>query len=710
MQKPFLPQILSAFFLLVFFSFKCFSQTPSVSLTLFSGGYAQPVDIANCGDERLFIVSRYGTIQICDSNGVQKPLPFLNITNKVKSTDTEQGLLGMCFSPGYLTDGYFYVYYINLAGNTTISRFKVKSNNPDRADSLSETIIKTIVQPYSNHNGGQIRFGADGLLYCGLGDGGSSGDPGNRAQNKKDLLGKMIRINVSTLPYTIPSNNPFVNDTAYAPEIWALGLRNPWRWSFDRLTNDIWIGDVGQNAYEEIDFQQANTGGLNYGWRCYEGLHTYNTAGCTGTYVLPVHEYAQSATNGCAVTGGYVYRGALFADLFGKYLFSDYCSGQLRMIEKSGSTFTTTFLTNFPDYQHSCFGEDRYGELYVAYLSSGQIYKMTTTDCQPVALIKGDTAKYLCSNASLVLEALQGNGLTYQWRLNGSNITGATNYKYTATQTGSYRVLVTKPGGCTALSPTVTVGQGSLPSATITASNSTVLCNTSTCTLNANAGVGLTYQWKKGSNLILGADGASFIANAEATYRCIVTNNFGCSKLSNSKVITRTPVATITAGGPTTFCNGDSVSLQANSGTGLSYQWIKGTNNISGATKPAYNVKLGGKYKARVTDSNGCYKLSNVIQVAVNCKLSEGDAISDLILFPNPANQNTVLNFTGLPNHNYEVEVFNSLGLKLSSNRFYTEQSNEINYEIDLSNFPAGVLLVRISDNNFSLVRKLVKQ
>ena len=300
-------------------------------------------------------------------------------------------------------------------------------------------------------------------------------------------------------------------------------------------------------------------------------------------------------------------------------------------------------------------------------------------------------------------------GLTYQWRLNGNNIGGATNYNYTATQAGSYRVLVTKTGGCSALSQTVTVGQGSLPVATITASNSTILCNSSTCTLNANAGVGLSYQWKKGTNLILGADAASFVANAEATYRCIVTNSFGCSKLSNSKVITRTPIATITATGPTTFCNGDSVSLQANSGTGLLYQWLKGANNLNGATKPAYNAKVGGKYKVKVTDSNGCYKLSNAIQVTVNCKLSDKAAIDDLMLFPNPANEKTFLNFTALPNHFYSVEVFNSLGLKLKTFQINSGLSDEINLEMDLIDFPSGVLLIRISDNNFSVVRKLIK-
>ena len=256
---------------------------PSINLQQIATGFNRPVDIVHAGDNRLFIVEQNnGRIRIMDQDGNINPTNFLDIGSRVGSTANEQGLLGLAFHPNYASNGYFYVNYTATNGNTNISRFTV-SANPDVANANSEVILLTVSQPYNNHNGGGIKFGPDGYLYIGMGDGGSGGDPGNRAQNTTNLLGKMLRIDVDGgSPYSIPVDNPFVNNGSVSNEIWAIGVRNPWRFSFDRQTGDLWIADVGQGDWEEINMQPAaSNGGENYGWRCYEGNIAFETAGCS---------------------------------------------------------------------------------------------------------------------------------------------------------------------------------------------------------------------------------------------------------------------------------------------------------------------------------------------------------------------------------------------------------------------------------------------
>ena len=244
------------------------SSQPKIDFDLFASNLTRPLDIAHCGDNRLFIVGQPGYIWILDSLGNRLPNAFLEITARVRNNASEQGLLGLAFPPDYSETGHFYVNYTRETdGATRVSRFSVKPNNPNEADPNSEEILLTINQPYNNHNGGCLKFGPDGYLYIGMGDGGAGGDPQNYGQTKNTLLGKILRIDVSkigpSLPYAIPPDNPFVNDPAYRPEIWSLGWRNPWRFSFDRLTGDMWVGDVGQSTREEISFQPAGKGGLN---------------------------------------------------------------------------------------------------------------------------------------------------------------------------------------------------------------------------------------------------------------------------------------------------------------------------------------------------------------------------------------------------------------------------------------------------------------
>ncbi|MBK5286821.1 MAG: PQQ-dependent sugar dehydrogenase, partial [Bacteroidia bacterium] len=359
-----------------------------ITLTTLGSGLSGPVCIQNTGtpnDNRLFINERTGRIRIMDrTTGVVNPLPFLDITSRVISGYNEQGLLGLAFDPDYANNGYFYIDYTGTGGigNTVISRFHV-SSFPDSAQLGSEQIMLTIYQPYLNHDGGNLMFGKDGYLYISMGDGGSGGDPQNRAQNIDSLLGKTLRIDVRNPnpPYYFsPTTNPFYGGGAPSSipylgtlpgrnEIYNWGLRNPWRCSIDRMTGDKWIADVGQNLWEEIDYEsRCDSMGHNYGWRCYEGNAAYSTIGCQpqASYTAPVFVYSHSL--GCSVTGGYVYRGGQEGAMFGKYLFADFCSGRIWATEPNGTggwttnvlTQTNALLTN----NISTFGEDIYGELY----------------------------------------------------------------------------------------------------------------------------------------------------------------------------------------------------------------------------------------------------------------------------------------------------------------------------------------------------------
>jgi len=307
-------------------------------------------------------------------NGTINTTPFLTLTSSTILSGGERGLLGLAFHPNYATNGYFYVNYTRAGdGATVIARYSV-SSDPNIADASSGTVLLTVAQPFSNHNGGSIKFGSDGYLYIGMGDGGSGGDPGNRAQNISENLGKMLRIDVdSASPYGIPATNPYVGITGN-DEIWGIGLRNPWKFSFNRLNGDLWIADVGQNAIEEINKVSAplpNTG-LNFGWRCYEGNVAYNNSGCpaySSTYA-PIAVYVHGTTNRCSITGGYYYTGTAYPNFANKYFFADYCTGEIGWVNTDGSI---TWNYNGPNLI-TTFGEDKDGELYVA--MGGTIYKM----------------------------------------------------------------------------------------------------------------------------------------------------------------------------------------------------------------------------------------------------------------------------------------------------------------------------------------------
>lgn len=377
--------------------------------------FTNPVDLQHAGDgtDRIFIVEQAGIIYVIQNNPqttVKKI--FLNIVDSV-SSGGEMGLLGLAFHPNYESNGYFYVNYTKSSPyrRTLISRFKVSSTNPDSADRSSGTILMEIAQPYSNHNGGQLAFGPDGYLYIALGDGGSGGDPQNYSQNRSSLLGKLLRINVDqtqgSLNYAIPPDNPFANNTqGFREEIYAYGLRNPWRFSFDFSTGQLWCGDVGQSSREEIDII---TNGGNYGWRCYEGTLPYNTTGCTGTnYLPPIWEYPRS--EGYSVTGGYVYRGPNLPELFGKYIYGDYGTRKIWALTYDGvNPLVNQFLVTC-NSAISSFGIDLNNELYVVGYN-GIIYRFTPT----ASIVAPSNLRFTYNSPT---------SITLNWNDNSNNETG----------------------------------------------------------------------------------------------------------------------------------------------------------------------------------------------------------------------------------------------------------------------------------------------
>lgn len=429
------------------------AQSPvRIQLQQFATGLTRITDIVHANDERLFAVLQAGTIRIVQPDGSVLPTPFLNITSRVNSNGNEQGLLGLCFDPDYATNGWFYVYYINgsSSGTARVSRFSVTAD-PNVADPASEQILLTIPQPYTNHNGGDLEFGPDGYLYISVGDGGSAGDPQNFAQNMNSRLGKMLRIDVhGGSPFAIPADNPFVGQSGILPEIWASGLRNPWRFGFDALTGDMWIGDVGQNAREEVNFWPAsNNSGPDFGWRCREGNQNYNTSGCqpASEFVEPVQVHTTATNQWCSVIGGRVYRGEQFWRLQGRYLYTDYCLGRwfsLRPNEFGGWVSEQVQPTG--SFGISCIGENAQKELFAGDNNAGIIYRVVDQcpQARPQITQEGD-----------VLTATQGLG--YTWLLNGTAIPGETGQTLNVTVPGSYAVLVDQGTNCQLLSETVNV-------------------------------------------------------------------------------------------------------------------------------------------------------------------------------------------------------------------------------------------------------------
>ena len=432
------------------------AQSPvALELESFATGLSGMVDIVHADDERLFVVLQPGVIRIVQPNGSVLPTPFLNIQARVNDTGNEQGLLGLAFDPAYAENGRFYVHYTagSSSGNTRISRFTVTSD-PNVGDPDSEEVLFTWPQPFTNHNGGDLDFGPDGMLYIALGDGGSANDPQGNAQDLSDPLGDILRIDVSgETGYTVPSDNPFVGVSNALPEIWAMGLRNPWRIGFDALTGDFWTGDVGQNAWEEVDFWPAgDNSGPNFGWRCREAnvaTPGVSQTGCLAAseYVAPVVPINQNTQGWCSVIGGRVYRGSAFHRLDGLYIYTDYCGGQFYTVRRnlSGAWVNQQVLAT-GQFGFTCIGEDSALEMYAGNAENGILYRIKDV-C--------DMDQPTVTDVGAVLTSSVASG--YQWYLNGTLIPGATQQVFEAVEAGEYYVVANLGTGCLLASEPVTV-------------------------------------------------------------------------------------------------------------------------------------------------------------------------------------------------------------------------------------------------------------
>lgn len=435
------------------------TKAQNIELQLIKDGYSSLLGLEHAGDDRLFTVEQNGLIKILNPDGTINPTPFLNISSII-TPGGERGLLGLAFHPDYATNGFFYVNYVDSSANTQIARYTV-SADPNVADPSSALPILSYIQPFSNHNGGDIKFGPDGFLYIASGDGGLGGDPGNRAQNINVLLGKLLRIDVNNPAggnnYGIPADNPFAGSIPGRDEIWAYGLRNPWRFSFDETTNDLWIADVGQDAVEEINKVNATEAGINYGWRCYEGSNPFNNeTSCPNESELafPVAEYNHPL--GRSITGGYVYRGTTYPDLQGLYIFADFDTGIIGTVD-ANDNFTNLGVLESGNW--SSFGQGPDNELYILDFS-GSIYQITTLlgidENNPLEKLVilfpnpvSDSFTISMENdtiSTIKISDIKGS-LLFEFDVNNSTKTISTN---TLTQ-GIYLVRVTNNAGLTAV-------------------------------------------------------------------------------------------------------------------------------------------------------------------------------------------------------------------------------------------------------------------
>lgn len=678
------------------------SAQTKIKLTDFATGFSSPVDIAHCGDSRLFVVEQGGKIWILDSLGKKSAEPFLDITNIVQFNG-EQGLLGLAFHPKYQQNGYFFVNYIKESGNfrdTRIARYSRSATDPQKADPTSEAVLFDVVQPYANHNGGGLKFGPDSMLYIALGDGGSGGDPQGNGQKTSTLLGKISRVDVNGTAlgnYSVPADNPFVGNSAYRPEIWSLGWRNPWRFSFDRLTGDMWVGDVGQNKREEVDFEPKNTPGLNYGWRCYEGTQTYNTAGCQGAanYVKPVFEYVNPAL-GQSITGGFRYRGSQYPGLSGLYLVADYVSGRWWSVQSNADgTFTGKEIAKLSGYEYSSFGEDAKGELYVTGHSSGKIQRVTEL-CGGFQ-VSGTASVAVCDSSfsgTVFLAPAGGTSpYTYAW----SN--GKTDKDIVYLNPGTYSVVVKDANACE-WRDTFTIASSS-PAAPVLQPNEIVICAGSSTLLHTDTPLpsDYQYQWRADGQVIAGAENPELLVLGGGSYQVRLVG-LGCNSAWSNAAVVNQDFAPF----PPSFSVVNDV-LTASAGW-AAYQWYLDGQPISGAVNQILIVEKSGAYQVFATSTLGCTYPSEVKNVAISSTELPA-SVRQFSLTPNPTRDVLVLSFE-LQNAQRTIISMTDTSGQMIFNQ--TRQASSVTMPIDVQSLPAGTYLLTVQlEGGSSISRKVVK-
>jgi hypothetical protein len=695
-------------------SISAIAQDPTITLTQVGSGFSTVTCLASAGDNRLFVLEQAGRIKFFDPYAGGANTTFMDISSRVNSTGNERGLLGLAFAPDFATSGRFYVNYTaaSPSGSTVISRFSVSSSNPNAGDPNSEEILMTISQPYSNHNGGNIMFGPDGYLYIGMGDGGSGGDPQGNAQNTQSYLGKMLRIDVSgQTGYTSPTSNPFVgandpNNTTL-DEIWAIGVRNPWRYSFDRLTGDLWIGDVGQNLWEEVDFQPASsTGGENYGWKCYESNATYSTSGClpSSNYVFPVFEFDHSSANGCSITGGFVNRGVVNDNLYGRYLVTDYCSGRIWSLMRDELGVTTSIdHGQFNTNSYTAFGQDNYGEIYLA-RQNGIILRIGASNSVPLAMVN-TTEAFICPGASAVLSTPENPLLTYAWYKDADVTPSATGASFEATEEGTYYVEITRTSdGASNASEEITVTVAPEPPILTTGADPSELCD------DAAFPVSLIGNPIGGTFSGTGVVNASFdpfdlsAGEYEITYN--YTTAEGCVAEPVSFIFTINALPEVSISGVNqTYCEATEIAVMPIltpaggelSGPGVSNNIFTPSVAGIGSHTLSYNY----------ADDNGCAGFASITVEVESC-LGINALANKVVVRPNPVTDVAFFQLSSNNSKQLSVSIIDALGrVAIPANNITVNESGQ--FSISMSSLSAGVYMVLMNDGSKMYSSRLIK-
>lgn len=692
--------------ILLIAGFSINAQNPTIVLDQIGSGFSSVTTLANCGDDRLFVVEQAGRIRFFNPYEAGASTLFLNIVSRVNDSGNERGLLGLAFPDDYKETGRFYVNYTASGGTTRISRFSVSEADSNAADPDSEEILLTINQPFSNHNGGNIMFGPDGYLYIGMGDGGSGGDPQNLAQNNQSLLGKMLRIDVSPeTGYTIPSNNPFVGDASTLDEIWATGVRNPWKFSFDRVTGDLWIADVGQNAQEEVDFQPANSaGGENYGWRCYEGDLNYNTSGCAGSsnYVFPVFTFNHSSANGCSITGGFVYRGVFAADIYGRYFTTDYCSGRIwTILQEDENTFSNIDHGQYQTFAYTAFGEDAYGEMYLAE-QGGDIFRIGTQNSDPIAVIS-ESETNVCPGSSITLETQFNPTVSYVWLKDGQEINGATSSTLEVTETGSYTVRVSLEGDASATSEARVINLAVAPPILSITTSIDTLCD------DAAFGPGFTTMPEGGTLSGIGVEDGVFNPFGLDPGTYTVSYNFitaeGCASEPASLDMTILPLPEVTIEGiDDIYCANIDIAVQPilTPAGGDFY----GPGITNGLFSPSSADLGSNELFYTYADEFGCANTTSVITMVDEC-LGITSINTNLNVQPNPVKDILTVKLPDEINGEVYYTLYNTIGQEVEPLTRIATKSNSFN--IQMNHIPTGIYFLKVQANEEYFVTEIIK-
>jgi glucose/arabinose dehydrogenase len=682
----------------LFISFQSYSQI--LSLEVYTTGFTSPVDISHAGDERLFVVEKRGRIKIIDGDGNLMPNLFLDIDPIVTTNSNEQGLLGLAFHPDYQNNGYFFVNYTNNSGTTVVSRFSV-TGDPNIADPGSEKIILTIQQPFNNHNAGDLNFGPDGYLYIAMGDGGSGGDPGNRSQDPQNLLGKMLRIDVDNGdPYSIPEDNPWAFDDFALDEIWSIGLRNPWRFSFDRATGDIWIADVGQSTWEEIDFQPvSSTGGENYGWRCYEAEQEFNTSECdlNNEFVFPVFAFDNNS-EGCSVTGGYVYRGVEYPHLYGKYIFTDFCSGNFWLTQKDEcGSFTTIKDLEASPFQYSSFGEDINGELYLASLGQGIISKITTHCTLAVEGQVQDASCVDIADGSITLTLSFAQNPVISWE------GGATSDELTNLIAGNYSVTVTDDSGCSYTQCFEVKSNESIQTCGNANFEDILACPGEEVLLSScEAPIDYNYTWILNGETMVGINDQTIVVDQAGIYQVQFVGG-ECDYAPSEEIgVSFYDLVNLTI-------DVDENVLTTQTGFVL-YNWYNVNNSepLQSSESNSYTATESGDYYVEAIDENGCLsQASDIVNITVH-SIENIENLEELDINPNPFSNQLHISYRLKNPEDLSISIINLAGELLNVISLRNGISNEI--EINTSDYLPGIYFIKIQTKDFSLHQKVVKQ